>query len=119
MTETGANQNGFTTTDTVTADPNNDTTDGIANGTIVGGSQQSVSFQNNYKADEPAHLRRHQDRSERSEEPRPAATGALSDEFTFQIAQSNRMGSADGPDRGSHHRSRITQQTDQQAVKLR
>ena len=53
VTETGANQNGFTTTDTVTADPNNDTTDGIANGTIVGGSQQSVSFQNNYKADEP------------------------------------------------------------------
>ena len=53
VTETGANENGFTTTDTVTADPNNDTTDGIANGTIVGGSQQSVSFQNNYKADEP------------------------------------------------------------------
>lgn len=51
--ETGANQNGFTTTDTVTADPNNDTADGIANGTIAGGSQQSVSFQNNYKADEP------------------------------------------------------------------
>ena len=53
VTETEANQNGFTTTDTVTADPNNDTTDGIANGTIKGGSQQSVSFQNNYKADEP------------------------------------------------------------------
>lgn len=53
VTETEANQNGFTTTDTVTADPSNDTTDGIANGTIVGGSQQSVSFQNNYKADEP------------------------------------------------------------------
>lgn len=53
VTETGSNKNGFTTTDTVTADPNNDTTDGIANGTIVGGSQQSVSFQNNYKADEP------------------------------------------------------------------
>lgn len=51
--ETGANQNGFTTTDTVTADPNNDTADGIANGTIAGGSQQFVSFQNNYKADEP------------------------------------------------------------------
>lgn len=53
VTEPEANENGFTTTDTVTADPNNDTTDGIANGTIVGGSQQSVSFQNNYKADEP------------------------------------------------------------------
>lgn len=53
VTETEANKNGFTTTDIVTADPNNDTTDGIANGTIVGGSQQSVSFQNNYKADEP------------------------------------------------------------------
>lgn len=53
VTETDANKNGFTTTDTVTADPNNDTTDGIANGTIKGGSQQSVSFQNNYKADEP------------------------------------------------------------------
>lgn len=53
VTETNANKNGFTTTDTVTADPNNDTTDGIANGTIVGGSRQYVSFQNNYKADEP------------------------------------------------------------------
>lgn len=53
VTETEANKNGFTTTDTVTADPTNDTTDGIANGTIKGGSQQSVSFQNNYKADEP------------------------------------------------------------------
>ena len=53
VTETEANKNGFATTDIVTADPNNDTTDGIANGTIVGGSQQSVSFQNNYKADEP------------------------------------------------------------------
>ncbi len=53
VTETEANKDGFTTTDTVTADPNNDTTDGIANGTIAGGSQQSVSFQNNYKADEP------------------------------------------------------------------
>ena len=53
VTETEANKNGFTTTNTVTADANNDTTDGIANGTIKGGSQQSVSFQNNYKADEP------------------------------------------------------------------
>lgn len=53
VTETNANKNGFATTDTVTADPNNVTTDGIANGTIVGGSQQFVSFQNNYKADEP------------------------------------------------------------------
>lgn len=53
VTEAEANQNGFTTTDTVTADPSNDTTDGIANGTIAGGSQRSVSFQNNYKADEP------------------------------------------------------------------
>lgn len=52
VTETEANENGFTTTDTVTADPTNVTTDGIANGTIKGGSQQSVSFQNNYKADE-------------------------------------------------------------------
>lgn len=53
VTETGANENGFTTTDTVTADPSNDTTDGIANGTIVAGSQQSVSFQNNYMAKAP------------------------------------------------------------------
>ena len=53
VTENEANKNGFTTTDIVTADPNNNTTDGIANGTIKGGSQQSVSFQNNYKADEP------------------------------------------------------------------
>ena len=53
VTENEANKNGFTTTDIVTADPNNNTTDGIANGTIKGGSQQSVSFQNNYKSDEP------------------------------------------------------------------
>ncbi len=53
VTETEANKNGFTTTDTVTADPSNDTSDGTANGTIAGGSQRSVSFQNNYKADEP------------------------------------------------------------------
>lgn len=53
VTETEANKNGFTTTDTVTADSSNDPTDGIANGAIKGGSQQTVSFQNNYKADEP------------------------------------------------------------------
>ena len=53
VTETEANKNGFTTTDTVTSDPSNDTTDGIANGTIAGGSKQSVSFQNNYKAAGP------------------------------------------------------------------
>ena len=53
VTENEANKNGFTTTDTVTDDPNNDTTDGIANGTIVGGAQQSVSFQNNYMAKTP------------------------------------------------------------------
>ena len=53
VSETEANKNGFTTTDTVTADPNNNANDGMASGTIVAGSQQSVSFQNNYMAKTP------------------------------------------------------------------
>lgn len=51
VTETGANKNGFTTTDTATGI--NVADDGKAGGAIVGGGQQSVSFQNNYKADQP------------------------------------------------------------------
>ena len=85
VTETNANMNGFTTTDTVTADPNNDTTDGIANGTIVGGSQQSVSFQNNYKADEPVKLSTKTDlKVKKNLTGRDWRAG---DEFSFQITQ--------------------------------
>lgn len=53
VTEAGANENGFTTTDQAAAGAeNSDTNDGIVSGTIAGGSLQSVSFQNNYRADE-------------------------------------------------------------------
>ena len=85
VTENEANKNGFTTTDTVTADPNNDTTDGIASGTIVGGSQQSVSFQNNYMADEPVKLS-----TETGLKVQKNLTGRdwrANDEFSFQITQ--------------------------------
>ncbi len=85
VTENEANQNGFTTTDTVTADPSNDTTDGIANGTIVAGSQQSVSFQNNYMADEPVLLS-----TETGLKVQKNLTGRdwrAGDEFSFQITQ--------------------------------
>lgn len=112
VTETNANQNGFTTTDTVTADPNNDTTDGIANGTIVGGSQQSVSFQNNYKADEPVKLS-----TETNLKVKKNLTGRdwrASDEFSFQITQIDNGAPTvqmDDPTKVD-----ITQQTDQQTA---
>ena len=112
VTETEANKNGFTTTDTVTADPNNDTTDGIANGTIVGGSQQSVSFQNNYKADEPVKLS-----TETDLKVKKNLTGRdwrASDEFSFQITQIDNGAATvqmDDPTKVD-----ITQQTDQQTA---
>lgn len=112
VTETGANQNGFTTTDTVTADPNNDTTDGIANGTIVGGSQQSVSFQNNYKADEPVKLSTKTDLKVKKN-----LTGRdwrASDEFSFQITQINN--GAPTVQMEDPTKVEITQQTDQQTA---
>lgn len=112
VTETGANKNGFTTTDTVTADPNNDTTDGIANGTIVGGSQQSVSFQNNYKADEPVKLS-----TETDLKVKKNLTGRdwrASDEFSFQITQiDNGTPTVQMED---PTKVEITQQTDQQTA---
>ncbi|MBM6970731.1 VWA domain-containing protein [Mordavella massiliensis] len=112
VTETEANENGFTTTDTVTADPNNDTTDGIANGTIKGGSQQSVSFQNNYKADEPVKLS-----TETGLKVKKNLTGRdwrASDEFSFQITQIDNGAATvqmDDPTKVD-----ITQQTDQQTA---
>lgn len=112
VTETEANKNGFTTTDTVTADPDNDTTDGIANGTIKGGSQQSVSFQNNYKADEPVKLS-----TETDLKVKKNLTGRdwrASDEFSFQITQIDNGAATvqmDDPTKVD-----ITQQTDQQTA---
>lgn len=112
VTETEANKNGFTTTDIVTVDPNNDTTDGIANGTIVGGSQQSVSFQNNYKADEPVKLS-----TETNLKVKKNLTGRdwrASDEFSFQITQIDNGAAPvqmDDPTKVD-----ITQQTDQQTA---
>lgn len=112
VTEAEANENGFTTTDIVTADPSNDTTDGIANGTIVGGSQQSVSFQNNYKADEPVKLS-----TETNLKVKKNLTGRdwrASDEFSFQITQIDNGAAPvqmDDPTKVD-----ITQQTDQQTA---
>lgn len=112
VTETNANQNGFNTTDTVTADPNNNATDGIANGTIKGGSQQSVFFQNNYKADEPVKLS-----TETDLKVQKNLTGRdwrASDEFSFQITQIDNGAATvqmDAPTKVD-----ITQQTDQQTA---
>lgn len=50
VTENGANQNGFTTADSSAGESAN-TADGIVEGTIVAGSQQSVSFINTYHAE--------------------------------------------------------------------
>lgn len=51
--EQGANENGFTTTDSyANAAEGSATDDGKVDGTIVGGSQESVSFTNSYHADE-------------------------------------------------------------------
>ncbi len=112
VTETGSNENGFTTTDTVTADPNNDTTDGIANGTIVGGSRQSVSFQNNYKADEPVKLS-----TKTNLKVKKNLTGRdwrASDEFSFQITQIDN--GAPTVQMEDPTKVEITQQTDQQTA---
>ncbi|GEM_PF-787361 len=112
VTETNANKNGFTTTDTVTADPTNDTTDGIAKGTIAGGSQQSVSFQNNYKADEPVKLSTKTDLKVKKN-----LTGRdwrASDEFSFQITQINN--GAPTVQMEDPTKVEITQQTDQQTA---
>ncbi len=112
VTETEANKNGFNTTDTVTADPDNDTTDGIANGTIKGGSQQSVSFQNNYKADEPVKLS-----TETDLKVKKNLTGRdwrASDKFSFRITQIDNGATTvqmDDPTKVD-----ITQQTDQQTA---
>lgn len=112
VTETEANKNGFNTTDTVTADPDNDTTDGIANGTIKGGSQQSVSFQNNYKADEPVKLSTKTDLKVKKN-----LTGRdwrASDKFSFRITQIDNGATTvqmDDPTKVD-----ITQQTDQQTA---
>lgn len=51
--ERGANENGFTTTDSyANAAKDSATNDGKVEGTIEGGSQESVSFTNSYHADE-------------------------------------------------------------------
>lgn len=51
VTEQAANQKGFTTTDNSTGE-NANTTDGVVEGTIVGGSQQTAVFTNTYHATE-------------------------------------------------------------------
>lgn len=112
VTETGANQNGFTTTDTVTSDPSNITTDGIANGTIVAGSQQSVSFQNNYMADEPVLLS-----TETGLKVQKNLTGRdwrASDEFSFRITQIDN--GAPTVQMADPTTVKITQQTDQKTA---
>lgn len=55
VTEQGANSNGFTTTDNSVGDGAN-TADGVVDGMIVGGSQQSATFTNTYNASTPVNL---------------------------------------------------------------
>ena len=51
VTEQGANQNGFTTSDSTSQDgQQNDEKDGVVNGTIAAGTQISTSFTNTYHA---------------------------------------------------------------------
>ena len=86
VTEEEANENGFTTTDT-SSEETNDQTDGIVIGAIVAGSQQSVSFQNNYSADEPVLLS-----TEGTIQVKKVLDGREwrdDDEFTFSITASN------------------------------
>ena len=86
VTEEEANENGFTTTDT-SSEETNDQTDGIVIGAIVAGSQQSVSFQNDYDADEPVLLS-----TEGTIQVKKVLEGREwrdDDEFTFSITASN------------------------------
>lgn len=55
VTEQGANSNGFTTTDNSVGDGAN-TADGVVEGMIVGGAQQSATFTNTYNASTPVNL---------------------------------------------------------------
>lgn len=84
--ENEANNNGFTTTDT-SSEETNDSTDGIVTGAIVAGTQQSVSFQNDYSADIPVLLS-----TEGAIQVKKVLDGREwrgDDEFTFLIAASN------------------------------
>ena len=82
VTEQGANSNGFTTTDSYGDNTGNNQSDGKVEGTIVGGSQQSVSFTNTYNA-QPVNLS-----TEATLQVQKKLTGRdwrTSDEFTFEI----------------------------------
>ncbi len=112
VTEIGANQNGFTTTGTVNSDPDNVADDGIANGTIVAGSQQSVSFQNDYMADEPVLLS-----TKTGLKVQKNLTGRdwrASDEFSFQITQIDN--GAPTVQMADPTTVKVTQQTDQKTA---
>ena len=86
VTEEEANENGFTTTDT-SSEETNDPNDGMVIGAIVAGSQQSVSFQNDYSADKPVLLS-----TEGAIQVKKVLDGREwrgDDEFTFLITASN------------------------------
>ena len=86
VTEEEANENGFTTTDT-SSEETNDPNDGMVIGAIVAGSQQSVSFQNDYSADKPVLLS-----TEGTIQVKKVLDGREwrdDDEFTFSIRASN------------------------------
>ena len=82
VTEQGANSNGFTTTDS-SAGENANTTDGTVAGTIVAGSQQSVSFTNTYHADSVNLSTKATLQVQKNLDGRDWRT---SDEFIFEIA---------------------------------
>lgn len=86
VTEEEANENGFTTTDT-SSEETNDPNDGMVIGAIVAGSQQSVSFQNDYSADKPVLLS-----TEGTIQVKKVLDGREwrdDDEFSFSITASN------------------------------
>ena len=86
VTEEEANENGFTTTDT-SSEETNDPNDGMVIGAIVAGSQQSVSFQNDYSADKSVLLS-----TEGTIQVKKVLDGREwrdDDEFTFSITASN------------------------------
>ena len=79
--EQGANSNGFATTDSSTGE-NANTTDGKVEGTIVGGSQQSVTFKNTYNA-APVNL--NTKATLRVQKNLTGRDWRATDEFTFEI----------------------------------
>lgn len=109
LTETEANKGGFTTTDANPSDPQNNTTDGVVSGTIVGGGQRSASFQNSYMADEPVNL--NAKTPLKVQKKLEGRDWRASDSFFFKITAIDQ-----GPVMSEPTTVQITEQTDQQTA---